>query len=331
MALGFVAADPGPSAAVDRPAVVVAVGASGAPEYGAEFRRWAGLWKAAAAKAGAEFLAVGLDEPAKGAGVGGDDREKLRAALAGLSGLGRVGPVWLVLIGHGTVDGGTAKFNLRGPDLTDADLAGWLGAVDRPLAVVLCASAASPFLTRLSGPNRVVVAATRSGDELNYARFGGPLAEALADPAADRDRDGQVSLLEAFLAASARTEEFYRSRSRLATEHALVDDNGDKLGTPADFFQGVRATRKAKNGAAADGLRAHQLHLIPSDRERRMPAEARRRRDALERELDALRGQKSALPEDEYYARLEPLMVELARLYRSANVDPPSRPSPGLK
>jgi hypothetical protein len=32
--------------------------------------------------------------------------------------------------------------------------------------------------------------------------------------------------------------EFYEADGRLATEHALLDDNGDSLGTPADFFRG---------------------------------------------------------------------------------------------
>ena len=95
--------------------------------------------------------------------------------------------------------------------------------------------------------NRVVVTATRSGDEQNFARFGQYLAEAIADPRADLDKDGQVSLLEAFLTASSRVDEYYRTRSQLATEHALLDDNGDRLGTPADWFRGVRAT-EARQG-----------------------------------------------------------------------------------
>src|SRR6185312_1167925 len=112
--------------------------------------------------------------------------------------------------------------------------------------------------------------------------------EAIADPRADLDKDGQVSLLEAFLTASGGVQEYYRTHSQLATEHALLDDNGDKLGTPADWFRGVRATRRARDGAPLDGIRAHQLHLIFSDRERRMPASVRQRRDQLELSLAAL-------------------------------------------
>ncbi len=292
----------------DRPTVLLVLGAPGSPEYETDFRRWADLWEAAAARAGAESIRIGggKDEPPA-------DRDRLRSALSERATGG--GPLWLVLIGHGSFDGRQAKFNLRGPDVTDADLAGWLAPIRRPVAVLDCSSSSGPFLTRLSGENRVIVAATRSGAESNFARFGQHLAESIGDPRADLDKDGQVSLLEAYIAAAGRTEEFYKSKSRLATEHALLDDNGDKLGTPADWFRGVRATRRAKDGAAADGLRAHQWHLVPSDRERAIPSESRRDRDRIELAVAALRDQKSKLAEDEYYAQLEPLMVELARLY----------------
>ena len=49
-----------------------------------------------------------------------------------------------------------------------------------------------------------------------------------------------------------------------------------------------------------------------------MPVEIRQRRDELESSIAALRDQKEKLKDDEYYARLEKLMVELARLYREA-------------
>ena len=71
-----------------------------------------------------------------------------------------------------------------------------------------------------------------------------------------------------------------------------------------------------KNGAEPDGIRAHQIHLILNDREQRMSPELRRRRDQLERSAAALRSKKDAIPEDEYYAQLETIMTELARLYR---------------
>jgi hypothetical protein len=298
-------------AETDPACVLVVVGAPGDPEYASQFQQWAAQWQAAAAKAGAESIAIGVANP-----VGGSDRDRLHAVLAEKAAAPGKEPLWIVLIGHGTFDGREAKFNLRGPDVTDIELAEWLAPLKRPLAVLDCTAASGPFINRLSGENRVVVTAAKSGYELNFARFGQYLAEAIVDPRADLDKDGQVSLLEGFLTASSRTNEYYRTHSQLATEHALIDDNGDKLGTPADWFRGVRATRRAKDGAALDGLRAHQLHLIPSDRERQIPAAVRQRRNQLELAIAALRDQKNQLGTDAYYQRLEPLMIELARLYR---------------
>jgi hypothetical protein len=305
--------------AEERPCVLTVVGAPGKAEYGAEFRRSADQWKDAAAKAGAESIAIGSSD-----GPDGTDHDRLHAILAEQSKVARE-PLWIVLIGHGTSDGREAKFNLRGPDVTDVELSKWLEPMKRPVVLLDCASASAPFLNRLSGANRILVTATRSGAETNYSRFGGFLAGAIADPQSDLDKDGQVSLLEAYLTASHRVAEYYRTRSQLATEHPLLDDNGDKLGTPAEWFRGVRATRRAKDGAPLDGVRAHQLHLVLSDRERGIPAETRRRRDQIELSIAALRDRKSKLTEDEYYKELEPLMLDLGRLYQGVRAGSASR------
>jgi hypothetical protein len=296
--------------AEDKPCLLIVIGAPGAAEYTGQFERWAGSWKTAAQRASAESILIGAT-----GGSGVTDHDRLHSVLVEKSKASRQ-PLWIVLIGHGTYDGREAKFNLQGPDVTDAELADWLTSVKRPVAVINCASASGPFINRLSAPNRVVVAATKSGFEMSFSRFGQYLAETITDPQADLDKDGQVSLLEAYLTASSRVEEYYRAHSQLASEHALLDDNGDHLGTPASWFKGVHATQRAKGGAALDGIRAHQLHLIPSTREREMPVEIRQRRDELESLIAALRDQKEKLKDDEYYARLEKLMVELARLYR---------------
>jgi hypothetical protein len=294
----------------DRACVLVVIGAPGAPEYVAQFERCADQWRAAAAKAGSESIEIGRSRAASTS-----DRDLLQDVVAKQAAASRE-PFWIVLIGHGTYDGHDAKFNLRGPDLTDVELARWLAPIKRPLVVINCASASGPFIKGLSGENRVIVTATRSGDETNFARFGQYVVEAVADQRADLDKDGQVSLLEAYLTASGRVAEYYRDHSQLATEHALLDDNGDSFGTPADWFRGTRAVRRAKDGARLDGARAHQLCLVPSNRERDMPVALRQERDQLELSVAALRDQKEKLNEDEYYARLERLMVELARLYR---------------
>ena len=110
--------------------------------------------------------------------------------------------------------------------------------------------------------------------------------------------------------------DFYKAEGRLATEHPLLDDNGDGLGTPADWFRGIRATKRARDGAALDGLRAHQFHLVRTAAEQKMAPDLRARRDSLELQIARLRENKPGLPEEEYYRMLEPLLLELAKLYQ---------------
>lgn len=293
----------------DAATVIVVAGAPGEDEFAPDFDQQVASWAAVSAKAGAKHIVIGTEPPGSVS-----DRERLQQVLAEEPREGR-GEVWLVLIGHGTYDGRDAKVNLRGPDVTAAELAEWLKPFRRPLALINTASASAPFMARLSAPGRVIVTSTRSGHEQNYARFGKFLAEALPDPKSDLDKDGQISLLEAFLSASHRTAEFYKTDARLATEHALVDDNGDGLGTPADWFRGVRATKRTRDGSSLDGSRAHQFHLVRSPAEQQLPAEVRAKRDQLELQVSRLRDSKAKMSEDAYYRELEQLLLQIAALY----------------
>jgi hypothetical protein len=301
----------------DRPIVIVVVGAPGEEEYGKSFEKSAGLWEKAGRECGAGYFCVGVTN----ANATATDSDQLKHILA-TEPKEATGELWLVLIGHGTFDGKAAKFNLRGPDLAAEALADWLKPFRRPLAVIDCSSSSAPFMNKLSATNRVIVTATRSGYEQNYARFGQYISEAITDPQADLDKDGQTSLLEAFLMASRRVAESYNAEGRLATEHALLDDNGDDLGTPADWFRGIRAVKKAKEGVSADGFRAHQFHLVRSEQERKMPSDVRARRDELELMIARLRDAKSGMKEADYYEQLEKLFIELAGLYEKSAPKP---------
>ncbi len=326
--------------------VIIVVGAPGAAEYAAQFAQWADLWEKACAKGGAQYASIGLGDietsggilKAEGFGDGRrqinhpqaaleaatlalqtkTDRTALQELLAKESGQ-NAAALWLIFIGHGTFDGRSAKFNLRGPDVSADELGDWLRPFSRPLVVINTASSSAPFLNALSGPNRVIITATKSGFEQNYTRFGQYLAEAIADPRADLDKDGQTSLLEAFLSASAHVTEFYSAAGRLATEHSLLDDNGDGLGTRPDWFRGVRPVQKAADGASLDGYRAAQCHLVRSQAENNMPLELRTRRDALELEVIKLRDARESFSEDEYFSRLEKLLCDIAQIYEQTD------------
>lgn len=289
--------------------VIVVAGAPGEAEFATDITLQVEAWKRVSVQATAKLIVIGAE-----AVVTGTDHDRLKEALAAepKSGLDEV---WMVLIGHGTFDGKDAKLNLRGPDVSATEMAEWLKPFSRPLAVIDTTSSSAPFMNKLAAPGRVIVSATRSGNEHNYARFGKYLAEALPDPKSDLDKDGQVSLLESFLSAAHRTAEFYKTEGRLATEHALLDDNGDGLGTPADWFRGVIATKRTRDGAPPDGLRAHQFHLVRSTVEQQLSPEVRARRDRLEQQIAGLRDKKEKLGEEKYFNELEKLLLELAALY----------------
>ena len=315
-----------------KPTVIVVIGAAGTEEFGAQFTKWARLWEEACSKGEAKFAAIGLDtvegSPApalpppllsqESTGVRANDRTTLQKILADEP-KQTTAALWLVLIGHGTFDGRTAKFNLRGPDISADDLAEWLKPLFRPIVVINTASSSAPFLSKLSAQGRVVITATKSGYEQNYTRFGQYLAGAIAEPQADLDKDGQTSLLEAFLTASGRVDEFYSAAGRLVTEYALLDDNGDGLGTRADWFRGIRPVRKAEDSASLDGYRAHQFHIVHSEAENKIRPGLRAQRDRLELEVIKLRDAKEKFSEDEYFSKLEALLYDIAQIYEQTD------------
>ncbi|MBI1311979.1 hypothetical protein GC176_11860, partial [bacterium] len=208
--------------------VLVVRGTSGTEEYGRQFDEWSERWLQAANQGRATAVRIGPKESAQANNGGSEtDHQKLQKILstfATKTSDEANAELWLVLIGHGTFDGRTARFNLEGPDVSAEELSHWLESLRCRTAIVNCASSSGPFLKTLAGNGRVVVTSTKSGVEQNFSRFGDHLSQAIGDAAFDLDKDGQTSLFEAFLSASRQTEQFYETEGRLATEHALLDD-----------------------------------------------------------------------------------------------------------
>jgi hypothetical protein len=293
------------------PEVCVIVGAPGESDYERGFAGAARSWEQAASRGDAHCTLIGVE-----AEENVSDRERLQQWVAERQDETTT-PAWIVYLGHGTFDGREARLNLRGADVTAKELGKWLQPLRRPIVFIHGGSAGAPFIPALSASGRIVITATRSGHEVNYARFGERFANAVANPAADIDQDGQTSVLEAFVTAAQQTQAFYTETGRLATEHALIDDNGDKQGTPAEWFRGTRLQRRASGTAEPDGMQSSLLALVPSTEERALTPVQREERARLERELEALRARKSELPEDDYYRRLELIFRQLGAIYRA--------------
>ncbi len=285
---------------------LIIVGAEGTAEYGKRFATQAKTWQDTCAKAGIAVETIGLNKEAKVA-----DIEQIKARLTTET-KATAGTFWLVMIGHGTFDGREAKLSLRGDDITAEQLGAWLKPITREVVLIDTASASAPFIKACAGPKRVLVAATKSGDEVFLTRFGEPFVKAIAGATeADLDQDQQVSVLEAFLYASKQADKFYETEERIATEHAVLDDNGDGVGSRASAFDGVRG--KATTGIA-EGVRAHELHLVLSEAELKIPDDVRAKRDALERAVRDVVAKRSTMKEEDYYRELEKLFLKLAAL-----------------
>jgi len=336
----------------DRQCVIVVVGAPGKQEYAVQLTDWAGRLREAAAAGDVVFerLGTGSDATAEestaeestaeestaeestaeestadvvtsdsGAEASASDLEQLRRLLSRHGSVVTDEPLWLILLGHGSFDTRNARFNLRGPDLSAAELAELASQIQRPLAVVCSFSCSSPFLNELSAENRIIVTATKDGNQVQWNRFGDAFSRAFISEDSDIDRDGQTSLLEAWLYASRRTADFYATEGRLASEHSLLDDNGDGAGSRGESFVGVRPAENLKEPEKLDGRIARKWHFVRSDEERRLTREQRRQRDALELELEALKAKKSSLEEAAYLDALEAILLQLGEIYRAAD------------
>ncbi len=302
--LGFTS----PVIAVDHNVLVI-VGAPGEELYAEGFENAAKAWEEAGDATNAVIDFIGRDAS--------DDttpKEQIQTWIQELD-TDSPAPAWIVYIGHGTYNRRDAFINVSGPDITAKQLADWLPTMDRTLIFIHGGSASSPFMNALSAPNRIIITGTRNPDEINYTRFGEYFANVLARSDGDIDQDGQTSLLEAFLSTADRVESFYQDQGRLASEHALIDDNGDQFGTPPDWFRGVRVTKQSKDGKEPDGFRAHQIALIPSAQEKLLTAEQRTERDALEADIEVLRKRKDTLEEAIYYEVLEAILGKLSNIY----------------
>ena len=213
----------------------------------------------------------------------------------------------LMLIGHGTYDDTDYKFNLPGPDITGAELASLLDRIPtKHQLVVNMTSASGASLAALANKNRIVITATKSGNEKNVTLFARYWIEALRDPEADTNKNGVVSALEAYRYTERKTAQFYESEKRIATEHAMLDDNGANDGardpSPANG-EGMQAASFAVVRFGA----SQSVALTPAKQQ------LLHKKEDLEAQIDRLKYQKAALPDDEYKKQLTSLLLDLAR------------------
>ena len=294
-----------PAIAGERYAVVVS-GVSGAEKYAAQQQKWrtelATFLTAGFALPDANLVV--LDEESTGSSAAtavnvrrlfGDLRRRMT----------RDDTLILMLIGHGTYDGVDAKFNLVGPDLLATEWNALLGELAGRIVVVNTTESSFPFLEQLSSRGRVVITATDSAAQRFATVFPEYFIRSLVDTSSDLDKNGRVSIWEAFTAATAGVKQHYEQRGQLSTERPLLDDDGDgvgrEAGAPGDDGDVARTVYLDADPAAVSNGDARTAAL-------------ERQRLLLESQLESLKGRKGSMPDAQYQAELEKILVELSKI-----------------
>lgn len=275
---------------------LILTGVAGSPEHAQKFNKWTGgIRKALVEKFGfsADRVIVLSDKNTA--------QDEIRKAFGTLKQqLKPLDTFFLFFIGHGSGDEGY-KFNISGPDLTAAEYNTLLSSLSvGRIVIVNGTSSSGAAIEALAGKNRVIITATRSGSEGNDTVFFDYFLEALQNTAADEDKDQKVSVWEAFKYATAGVERFYKEEGRLATEHPQISDNGtDKTG----------ATSQNVPLLARGTIFQVDRPIVSSDP--KLQALLTEKKE-LEQKIEALRVNKSGIPEPEYEKQMEELLVQLA-------------------
>ena len=290
--------------AQERYAILVS-GASGGEKYAAQQQKWRSEFAAFLTTnfAFSDANVVVLDEASEGSSrATAENVQRLFGDLRRR--VTRSDTIVVVLVGHGTYDGFDAKFNLVGPDLSAADWNGLFDALPARLVVINTTESSFPFLELISRTGRVVITATDSAQQRFATVFPEYFIRSLADLSSDLDKNGRVSIWEAFTIASAAVKQHYEQRGQLPTERSLLDDNGDGLGREAEA--------PGDDGAVARAVYLNaEPQTVTGDPERDA---LERRRLALEKEIEALKARRPTMSDEQYQAELERIFIELAKV-----------------
>ena len=291
--------------AENRWAVIIS-GASGGEKYAAQMATWRGDLRSALVdryQFKPEFVKLLVDEAAtSGDKSSADNVKKLFAEIR--KSATKDDFVFVVLLGHGTYDGNVAKFNLVGPDLTAKDWTELLTGIQGRVTLVNTTEASFPFLESLTAKGRVVITATDSAAQKYATVFPEYFVKAMKETSSDLDKNGRTSIFEVFEATSAAVKQHYEQRGQLTTERALIDDNGDG--------KGREASAEGPDGGLAR-IAFLDSEVVAESTNPELAALIRRRR-ALEQQSEEHKQLKGVMPDAEWNAQFEKLMLDLAQV-----------------
>ena len=225
--------------------------------------------------------------------------------------------LFVYFIGHGSYFKNTSKFHIPGADLTAGELNLLLGEISaRRIAILNSTSGSAGFINVLSGADRVICSATKSVSEVNATEFMGFFIEGLEDGSGDRDHDERISFLEACEQAAELTASWYMSEGLLATEHAILDDNGDGLGSRLPIEIIVTSSGDEKEAIESDelldGLLASIFYIKDYRFHPDVPQDLVDVYLATLEEVEWLKADKLEQSEEAYFAELERLLLKAA-------------------
>lgn len=203
------------------------------------------------------------------------NRESLAATVQTLA--GQIQPddtLWVFVLGHTHYDGRYSWYNIAGPDVNQTEFAKLFSDVRCREQVFFITTSTSGFYQKALGqPGRIVITATEPDLEVNETFFPHKLAKALGpSPPAygelDVDRDWRLTLLDVYLWTAQETAKEYLPNMLLATEHSLLDDNGDGRGTelqanylPEELGGKLKAADKWPSPPIGDGALTRKIML----------------------------------------------------------------------
>ena len=181
-------------------------------------------------------------------------REEFETRVQGLRDrLRQEDSLWVIVFGHSYYDGKNSWLNLPGPDIHQLDFAKLFAGLPGQQIFILTTPTSGFYVKPLSAKNRVIITSTEADWETNETEFASEFVRLLTSPPAakelDVDQDGQITLLDVYITVARNLAQSYKDRELLATEHALLDDNGDGRGTELQIdFLSTELGGRAKAG-----------------------------------------------------------------------------------
>jgi len=198
----------------------------------------------------------------------------------------------IYLIGHGSYDGEAYKFNIPGLDINTDDILEIMSALPGENHFLLNTSSTSgALLEPVANEGRILITATRSGNERNATFFGQYFVDALSNEEADLNKNNNISIQEAFDFAQRQVADYFESQGQLATEHAEIRGEG-----AAQF------TLARLDPSTIDSSGNPEL------------ADLQQEREDINRQIEDLQLRRNEFSNADYIQQLQALILESARI-----------------